>query len=383
MTQDQHPLRFLWLGTYERDYTRTRVLMAGLRELGHDVVECHRPLWELTRHKADTFLSPGRLPAIAGHGLTAWGSILRDQRRIGDIDAVVAGYPHQADTVPAWLIARGRRVPLIADAMISLSDTLAGDRGRVGRIAGAALTVLDTVTLRAPDLVICDTEQHARYFTERFGVPQERIGVARVGAENEIFKPAPPPEGEPYALFYGKLAPLHGLDTILRAARVAGTPPLRLIGGGQLEGWLTAELQRDPPPRLEHVPWVEYEGLGGELARAAIVLGIFGTSPKAQRVVPNKVYHAMSVGRAIITSDTPAARELLDHERHALLVPPGDAQALAQAMTGLAVDTELRRRLGDAARERFLEVASQRVVAADFIRALHGRLDRDAGHTSP
>ena len=78
----------------------------------------------------------------------------------------------------------------------------------------------------------------------------------------------------------------------------------------------------------------------------------------------------MSVGRPVITADTPAAREVLTHERNALLVPAGDAPALAAAMTRLAEDEELRGRLSRGARETFLEVASQTVVARDFLRAL-------------
>jgi glycosyltransferase involved in cell wall biosynthesis len=366
----ERPLRLLWLGTYERDYTRTRVLMAGLRELGVDVVECHRPLWELTRHKAGSFLSPKGLPKIAGQVLSSWASIAAEQRRVGPVDAVVAGYPHQPDALPAWVFAHGRRVPLVADAMISMSDTLAGDRARVGVGIGNALAALDTVTLRCADTVIVDTDAHARYYASRFGVPPERMGVARLGAETEVFKPAPPPNGTPRALFYGKLAPLHGLDTLIDAARVPGAPPVRLVGDGQLGGWLAEELRRDHPPGFEHVPWIEHEQLGGELARAGIVLGVFGRSEKAARVVPNKVYHAMCVGRPVITADTPAAREVLEHERNALLVPPGDAPALAAAMTRLADDEPLRLRLGEGARETFLEVAAQRVVARDFLAAL-------------
>src|SRR5215212_11887806 len=79
---EDRPLRLLWLGTYERDYPRTRVLVAGLRELGVEVLECHRPLWELTRHKATTFLSPAGLPALAGRLTSAWGGIALEQRRL-------------------------------------------------------------------------------------------------------------------------------------------------------------------------------------------------------------------------------------------------------------------------------------------------------------
>ena len=51
-------MRVMWLGTYERDYPRSRVLVEGLRALGVEVVEHHRALWERHDHKAGAFLRP-------------------------------------------------------------------------------------------------------------------------------------------------------------------------------------------------------------------------------------------------------------------------------------------------------------------------------------
>ena len=256
-------MRLLWLGTYERDYTRTRVLIAGLRGLGVEVVECHRPLWELTRHKAGTFLSPAGLPALAGRLGSALGvSCAASSAASAGVDAVVAGYPYQPDALPAWVFARGRRVPLVADALISMSDTLAGDRARVGEGVGprarrarhrdAARRGGRGRRHRRARALLCRALRR----------PARALGVARVGAEAAVFRPAPPPPGRPQTLFYGKLSPLHGLDTLLEAARMPGTPPVRLIGDGQLGDWLAEELRRDRPAGFEHVPWVEYERLG-------------------------------------------------------------------------------------------------------------------------
>jgi glycosyltransferase involved in cell wall biosynthesis len=369
----------MWLGTYERNYSRTRVLVSGLRELGVEVMECHRPLWELTRHKAGSFLSRRRLPLTASRFAAAWASLLLEQRRVPPVDAVVVGYPAQPDAPLASLCARRRGTPLVVDAMISLSDTLSGDRARVGSLAGASLDWLDRAAARRADLLITDTDAHANYFGERFELPEERIVVVPLGAEPELFPCAPQPQAPVRALFYGKLSPLHGLDTILAAARMPGVPPVRLIGDGQLGPWLEGELAREPPRELERERWVPYESLGGELASSAICLGIFGTSAKAERVVPNKVYQAMAVGRAIITADTPAAREVLSHDRDAVLVPPGDPEALAEAMRRLAADSDVRRRLAECAHRRFLELGAPRMVAERFLEGL-ARLPSGTSH---
>lgn len=362
--------RLMWIGTYESDYPRTRVLISGLRELGVEVIECHRPVWELTRHKAGEFLSPARLPTTAARFTASWGALALAQRRVGPVDAVVAGYPAQPDAPFAAACARARGVPLAIDAMISLSDTLSGDRKRVGRGAGALLERLDRLAVRRADLVITDTSSHAAYFASRFCAAPDRIGVVPVGAEPTLFPHSPAPEGSVHAVFYGKLSPLHGLETLLTAARMPGVPPVRLIGDGQLRPWLDSELTRNRPAGLEHQSWVPYEQLGRELASAAICLGIFGTSEKAGRVLPNKVYQAMAVGRPIITADTPGAREVLTDGEDAILVPAGNPRSLAAAMARLAGDAALRSRLGERAHRRFREVGTPRAVANRFLESL-------------
>ncbi len=49
-------------------------------------------------------------------------------------------------------------------------------------------------------------------------------------------------------------------------------------------------------------------------------------------MIPNKVFQALACGTPVVTADTPAARELLRDGESALLVPPGDPEALADAI---------------------------------------------------
>jgi glycosyltransferase involved in cell wall biosynthesis/SAM-dependent methyltransferase len=66
---------------------------------------------------------------------------------------------------------------------------------------------------------------------------------------------------------------------------------------------------------------------------------------------PTKLFEYMAMGRGIVASDLEQIGEVLVPERTALLVPPGDPEALAEALGRLAGDEPLRRRLGAAARE--------------------------------
>ncbi|MFN8108982.1 MAG: glycosyltransferase [Thermoleophilia bacterium] len=374
-------MRFLWLGTYESDYPRGRVLRDGLAELGHEVVECHAAVWERDRHKAGAFLGAASLAASAARFGGGWARLLAGLRGAGAVDAVVAGYPAQPDMAPAWLAARHLRAPLVADLMVALGDTLAGDRGRASGVAATALTGFDRLAVRLADLVMTDTRANAAWCVAHLGADPRRTVAVPVGAEPLRFPAADPPPGPVQALFVGKLAPLHGLGVVLAAARMPGVPPIHIVGAGQLDGWLRGELARGAPPGLVHTPWVPYERLGAELARSHICLGVFGGSDKAGRVVPNKVWQAMAVGRPIVTADTPGVRKVLTHERDALLVPPGDPRALAAALARLAGDAALRDRLGRAARARYELLGRPARVAAplvDAVRAITAPANRAA-----
>lgn len=362
-------MRVMWLGTYDRDYPRPRVLIAGLREQGVEVVERHRPVWARRRDKTEG-LRPLPLAASAARFAGAWAGLAVAGVREPSVDAVVAGYLAQPDALPAWCVARVRRVPLVVDMMISLADTLGGDRAMAGRGVAALLAGIDRTSMRLADLVLSDTAAGADWLSERFSIPRTRIIVVPVGAEPEHFPVRPEPPGPPRALFYGKLAPLHGIATVLAAARAPGAPPVRLIGDGQLGSWLEGELARDRPEGLTWERWVPYENLGAEVGAAAICLGVFGTSAKAARVVPNKVWQAMAAGRPVITADTPGIREVLEHEVSALLVPAGDATALAAALVRLGADSALRSRLGAAAREVYLRRGAPSATASALLDGL-------------
>jgi glycosyltransferase involved in cell wall biosynthesis len=278
-------------------------------------------------------------------------------RRPRGFDAYLVGYPGQFDLPAARRAARGR--PVVFNPLVSLADTLVSDRRRfrAGSLPARALEAIDRHAFRSADLVVADTEAHARFLAELAGLG--KVAVCFVGAEERIFGPGWQPPQSFAALFVGKLIPLQGVDTILAAARLAPQIPFRIVGSGQL-----APLLGERPPNVEHVPWIRYELLADELHRAGCALGIFGTTGKAQRVIPNKAFQAIACGVPLVTADTPAARELLVHEESALLVPPGDAAALAGAIERLASDAELARRLGAGGRGAYEASASEAVLGA-------------------
>jgi glycosyltransferase involved in cell wall biosynthesis len=181
--------------------------------------------------------------------------------------------------------------------------------------------------------------------------------VCFVGAEERLFQPGWQPPASFHALFVGKLIPLHGLETILAAAQLVPEIPFRVVGSGQLDGLL-----RERSPNVEWVEWVEYERLPEEIQRAGCALGVFGTSAKAGRVIPNKAFQALACGTPLITADTRAAQELLRDGESALLVPAADPEALAAAVRRLAAEPGLAQSIGAGGLAAYRARASEEVL---------------------
>ena len=352
-------MRVLYFGTYDRTYPRNAQVISCLRGAGVEVRERHRPVWE-QRHSWSI-------------GLRQLARIAEAERTLrqgfdGGVDALIVGYPGHFDLPAAKRVARGK--PVVFNPLVSLHDTLVTDRERFrrGGPVAAVLRRVDRHAFRRADLVVADTEEHARFFREEYGLATERVAVCFVGAEDRLFRPGWQPETPFQALFVGKLIPLHGLETILAAAALAPEIPFRIVGSGQLQRLLESR-----PANVEWVPWVEYERLPGELQRAGCALGVFGTGTKAARVIPNKAFQALACGRPLVTADTPAARELLTDGDDALLVPAGDAPALAAAVRSLADSPALVERLGAAGRATYERKAHEDVLGPRW-RALLERI---------
>jgi glycosyltransferase involved in cell wall biosynthesis len=383
--------KVLYAGTYERDYPRNYLVIQALRSAGYEVEELHVPVWERIRDKSrlGRDLLRGARLVLRLIGSYLW-LLARLALRVRRYDAVIIGYPGQLDLLALGPLVKLARRALVFNPLVTLTDTVVEDRElvREGSLGARLIELVDRLALRLPDGVLVDTPYSGDYLVSRFGVDAERISTVNVGADETVFDPARDvhsrergDEPKPFrVLFYGKLIPLHGVETILDAAELlAGEPDVHfeIIGSGQLGGLVRDRLRSLANGRVTYCPWVEYDELPRRIVGAGCVLGIFGSGEKAGRVVPNKVYQAMAMGAPIITRSSPAIELVLAHRQTALLVPPADAPALAAAIREIR-EPELRARLGHGAREAFLRTGSQEALARSLDVALGGSPDRAA-----
>ena len=385
--------RVCFFGTYERDYPRNRTLAEGLKRAGWQVLECHVPLWEKERDKTGRYLGPISLVLRAVElKLACLRLLLKYVFTVGRYDVMLVGYIGHFDMPLAWLLTRFPRRPLVFSPLISLYDTLVDDRRSIsdGTFMSRFLRWLDRQTCAKADLVLLDTEAHIDYFVEEFNLPRKRFARVFVGAvepdapeggsgeDAHGYTPAvgTPAEDSPAVgapsgdtpfrvLFVGKFIPLHGLPFMLEAAnRLQDVPDIEfhLVGSGQLTDEIHETARRLNLENVRFTDWIPYEQLHRFLQGWGVCLGIFGTSDKAVRVIPGKVFVALSAGQAVITADSPAIRELLADGESAVLCRRGDPEALAGAIRRLHRDRELLHRIAEGGSRVFRDHASTEQV---------------------
>jgi len=381
-------MRICYFGTYEKDYPRNRVVIEGLKRSGMEVVECHYPLWEKDPHKTGSFLSAMNLVRLCFRLLFGYLYLSCLFLRTGKYDVLMVGYIGQVDVFLAKALNLFHRAPVVFNPLVSLYDTLVLDREifQQKSIIAKVLFYLDKWSMQLSDIVILDTNAHIEYTAGLFQVKPEKFMRIFVGADERLFKPRKArvrQEGLFRVLFYGKFIPLHGIHHILNAAKaLEGDPEIRfqIIGKGQLSDETEALARRLVLKNIEFIEWVPYERLPETIAMADVCLGIFGDTPKTGRVIPNKVFQCLAMGKPVITSDSPAVRELLTDRVHALLCAPPFSDSLPQGLLKLKAEKDLHRELSDNGVRLFQEKLRMHGLVSGLVEVLESRVKGQPCH---
>jgi len=359
-------MRVLFFGTYDaRRHPRVAVLREGLRAAGAEVLECNAPLGLDTAARVELLSRPWRLPALGVRLAAAWRRLRRCALLSPEPDVVVVGYLGHFDVRLARRLFRG--TPIVLDHLVSAADTAADRRVSSPRLLGM-LERLDRSAVAAADVVCVDTEEHLGLLSAD---ARSRAVVVPVGAPERWFRRPEQRAGGPVrVVFFGLFTPLQGTAVIGEAIRVLAEDEaisFTVVGRGQ--DYETARAAAGEPGTWRE--WVDPDELPDLVAGHDVCLGIFGTTPKAGRVVPNKVFQGAAAGCVVVTADTPPQRAALGEA--AVYVPAGDGAALAAALQGLAADRDRLWELRQAAYRR----ADEAFRPAAVVRPLFERLGGD------
>lgn len=354
-------MRICYFGTYERNYPLNSIIIKGLKKNGIEVIERHVSLWEKRRNKHGDFLKVFSLVKLSVSLAIAYLKLgFKFLREYKDIDVVIVGYIGQLDIF--WLkfltLFCKNKPKIIFVPLVSLYDTAIIDRGLSGKnnILAKILFYIDKFSFKMPDLVILDTNEHIKYICDLFGLDKSKFRRSWVGADEDVFYPkcSSPDKGKLegvfMVLFFGKYIPLHGLEYIIKSAKLLENEKdikFKMIGNGQLYDKII-KLNNDLDVKnIEFIEWIEYDKLVDEINKADAVLGIFGGTEKSSRVIPNKVFQAVACKKPVVTGDSPAIRELFTDRENILLCKNKDSESLKNAILELKNNSELKNRIAE------------------------------------
>ena len=145
---------------------------------------------------------------------------------------------------------------------------------------------------------------------------------------------------EDYFLFLGKLEKLKGIEILLEAARLA--PQVKVVIAGRADEVFLRHLSELLPPNVSYVGFKTGEDLVNlrRSARAVVLPSLWYENQ------PFCILESFAIGKPVIASDLGGMRELIGDNERGILVPHGDAKALAMAMINMAENQKTTAHLG-------------------------------------
>lgn len=358
-------------------YPNTMYRLKGLHDLGiYQITEICTPM---KQPQWAAKLRGARLVAMAFSAILAHLTVLFRYASLPHRHAIFY-VPYPAIFILAalsWLPRRFWPGKVIADAFISIHETLVHDRKVLKKesLLARAIFALEKRAYHYADAIITDTPQNAIFLQTTFGLPAEKLTAIPLSTNEIAYQPAPYSANENCRiLFIGTMIPLHGVNVIIQAAALLATQEnlhFRLIGDGQVSP--DVELATRNLPNIEwERAWQSPEQLAEEIRNADICLGIFGKGDKAQRVCPLKIYAYATVGRAIITGETAWLTEAIAGLPQApfAAVPVNDAAALAAKIIQLAKAPMLRANLAANSRQFYENQLSNQVALKQLVQVI-------------
>jgi 2-deoxystreptamine N-acetyl-D-glucosaminyltransferase/2-deoxystreptamine glucosyltransferase len=267
----------------------------------------------------------------------------------------------------ARLAARRHRCPLVITVHSGVRHNVRITSARTAwlRLAGG---LAEHRALGAADMVIALTETAAERLV-REGIPDGRIRVIPPGYDPGLFAldaPDPVPDlGRPRVGYVGRIAPQKDVGTLISAfGRINEPASLLIVGDGPGRAAAEQQAQAVAGP-------VRFTGFVPHVQIAAVLrtIDVLVLATRYEEL-PSVLIEGMAAGLPVIASQVGGIPNLIDQGVNGILVPPGDAAALAAAITRVLAEPGTAARLAESARltaQRYAWPALARQVAAVYL----------------
>lgn len=304
--------------------------------------------------------------------------------RIRDVDLVLGTSPPIFQAVSAWLVSWIRRKPFVLEVR-DLWPEFAVDMGVLrNRLLIALARWLESFLYARSRHIVVNSPAYRDYLIRR-GVPAEKISFIANGVDPAMFLHSDPSDDiraefglqDKFVVTYaGAMGQANDLDTLLDAAeRLRDHADIHwlLVGDGKERPRLEQEARRRGLANVTFAGSRPKQAMPAILRSSDACVAILRDIPMFRTTYPNKVFDYMAAGRPTVLAIDGVIREVVEAAGGGIAVPPGNAQALAQAVLALRNDPHSCRTMGERARQYVARHFNRNDQAARFI-ALTDRL---------
>jgi len=365
--KNQFVKSILFLGIYEEGYSRNSIIINAIKKNKIELYEFNIKSYNIIKHFRICLKNFNRLKAL-------------------DYDLVIMHNPSIIQIIISKILSNVKRIPLISDIYVSKLQTFYYDRklykkNKMPKIFYPPFLYLqDFIETTLSDYIISDTYAHIKFFHEKFNVPIKKFRRIIVGVQDDIFYPLNPAKKDKNEFivgFWGTYIPLQGIQFIIKAAKLLELDKkikFVLIGNGQTykeNRRLAYNLKLNNIKFIDYQPMQKLPLLISELD---VGLGIFGESDKTLQVIPNKIFHGISMKIPMITCESPAIKELFNDNENIILCERANPDSLAKAILKLKNDNLLREKIKEGAYKIYLESCSIDAIGKELYGLLNSIL---------
>lgn len=365
-------MRICYFGTYDAHFAKNKFILRALELNDVEVIKIHRqvPVTDLNKKR---HVSPWLLAKRLFVKFSILPISFHHWQAIKSCDAILVGYPGHMDVPFAAIISRLSGVPMFFDPVLILAKTFTESVPMItqGSFIYRCIVFAESVIYKIPKLIFTETEYTKTMLQEMFGIPDEKIKVLYLGADDAIYKKKSGIGGKTLIVtYYGMYIKIHGVPVIVEAATLLKDEPgitFQLIGRGPLYEETAKAVAERGLTNVDLLPNVTEANAFPYLAKGSVFLGFLTDSDLVQRTIPNKVYQGMAMGQVVLTAGTKVAKLHFKDRENAMLVEPDDARAVARALLWLYKNPKETKEIAERGYERFVTNYSPKAIGATLV----------------
>lgn len=265
-------------------------------------------------------------------------------------DVIVATSPQLLTGLAGKWLARLKRKPFVFEVRDLWPDSIIAVGVMRDNIEIRVLRRIESGLYRRADRVVTVSNALASRLIES-GVPAAKLTVVSNGVDPKRFLPRSKDagllkslglEGKFVVGYVGSLGAAHGLETALDAAALLKSADAHFlfVGEGARYRELREQAKRMKLTNVHFTGLVSGENVPDYLAVCDLALVALRRADLFRAAIPSKMFEAAAMERPILLAVEGAAAELVERYEAGIVVPPGNAEAMAATITALRSNRE-------------------------------------------